>query len=257
MEPGRKTTPRRATAQLPPLLASLASRRAQAASTDTATAETGSESRRVHRGDAGTGTAAAPKRRAKVQKGAPMEVSSRRPVAPPRTARRKAAEPRDPRFDDFSGSLDVDSFQKSYSFLEEYREAELDGLKKKVDTLKKRRKELESEEGATLEPDAAALEENLSTEMRRRIQQDKQRRHLGELRAAEVALKNEEREKVRKTGKMPYFHKRGAVRKMVQEKKKQEKKGSRSKQVERRERKAAAREKRKLPQRRRRNDSEE
>merc|ERR1719458_1402908 len=88
--------------------------------------------------------------------------------------------------------------------------------------------------------------------IKRQVQDDKQRTRLGELRDEELATKKEEREKVRTTGKIPFFHKRGAVRKQLMEKRKQTKRGFGSKQPdERRERKEAAREKKRLPRQRR------
>ncbi|CAK9116449.1 unnamed protein product [Durusdinium trenchii] len=151
--------------------------------------------------------------------------------------------PRDPRFDETSGSYDVDGFTKAYAFLEEYRTEELEKLKEAKQKLntKKRRKD----------PDAARKEEELTKEIKCRIQQDKQRKHLGELRAAELSLKSKEREKVKTTGKVPFFHGRKEARKLIAQSKK-EKKGSstRDKAEERREQKRAAKEKKLLPTRR-------
>merc|ERR1712048_1375597 len=96
-------------------------------------------------------------------------------------------------------------------------------------------------------------EAEIMAEIQRRQAQDKQRKHLGEMRSMEQAVRQEEREKVRSTGKMPYFHKRGAIRQKVLEKRKEGRKGKgqvRDKQEERREKKVSGREKRRLPTRR-------
>lgn len=181
----------------------------------------------------------------KRKKGAPVEISNRRAKAPPSSiatiAKKRRNEPRDPRFDDFSGSLNVDHFRNSYSFLDDYRSSELEGMRKQVSKLRTRGDQRSRDEAA-----------NLEVAIKRQVQEDKQRSRLGEVRDEELAMKREEREKVRSTGKVPFFHKRGAVRKQLVEKKQQTKKGSGSKKPdERRERKEAAREKKRLPRQRR------
>merc|ERR1719343_1016902 len=103
----------------------------------------------------------------KSSRGAPLEVSSKKPVAPNRMGKRRV-EARDPRFDDFSGQLDMDNFQKHYRFLEDYRASELDDMKKQLSGMeKKRRKKRRATPGAD--------ESQLRDELRRRVQQDKQR----------------------------------------------------------------------------------
>lgn len=181
----------------------------------------------------------------KRKKGAPMEVSNRRARAPPcrpaASAKKQIIAPRDPRFDDMSGSLDLDLFHHKYAFLEEYRASELEDMRTQVSKLRRRRDERSRNQAAEVE---AAI--------KRQLQEDKLRTRLGELRDEELATKKEEREKVRTTGKIPFFHKRGAVRKQLMEKRKQTKRGFGSKQPdERRERKEAAREKKRLPRQRR------
>ncbi|CAK0845710.1 unnamed protein product [Prorocentrum cordatum] len=112
------------------------------------------------------------------------------------------------------GNLDMDLFAKAYSFVEDYRQEELEHIRKEVKTLKRKKKRWASE-----------LATQLSSDVKQTLNQDKQRRHLGEMREMERSLKAGEREKVRKTGKAPYFHKRGAVRRLLVEKKKQGKTG--------------------------------
>merc|ERR1711920_1061581 len=97
-----------------------------------------------------------------------------------------------------------------------------------------------------------SLDAEIHAEVQKRIQQDKQRKHLGEMRDAELSLKSRERQKVRETGKTPYFYSQGAIRKHVLETKRAaKKKGSvRDTNAERRERKAAQRDKKRMPNRR-------
>lgn len=146
-----------------------------------------------------------PRAKAKAKKGAPQEVSSSRPVAPPvASASRVGAKvasmrARDPRFDDTSGSFDMDGFSKAYAFLEEYREDEMKKLQEAKNSLQKRKKK------KLQDPELIEAENTLNREIKHRIQQDKQRKHLGQLRAAEKSLKSQEREKVKTTGKVPFF----------------------------------------------------
>merc|ERR1712039_20050 len=97
-----------------------------------------------------------------------------------------------------------------------------------------------------------SIDAEIHAEMQNRIQQDKQRKHLGEMRDAELSLKSVERKKVRETGKTPFFYSQGAIRKHVLETKRaSKKKGSvRDTNAERRERKAAQRDKKRMPARR-------
>mmetsp|Transcript_11816 Transcript_11816/g.31189 ORF Transcript_11816/g.31189 Transcript_11816/m.31189 type:complete len:240 (+) Transcript_11816:109-828(+) len=233
--------PKGASAEKPrqlPLLASLARKKAAAAGED-AEKVTPARREKVAKPKKVVG-----KEKKKVKKGAPAEVSSRRPIAPPQAAKRKAPQARDPRFDDFSGKLDMDLFEKSYGFLEEYRQEELQTMKKEVHSLQKKQRRRANAVDAE-------QQETLLAEVRKRVSQDKQRRHLGEMRSAERELRGEERKKVEETGKVPYFHSRGKVRSMVLEKRKASRPGGgRDKQEEKREKKLAGREKKRLPTRR-------
>jgi len=192
------------------------------------------------------------KAKMKAKKGAPMEVSSRRATPPPRAAAARSGaklasmRPRDPRFEDSSGTFSSDGFGKAYSFLEEYRAEELEKLKEAKQRLQELRKKRPKDSMI------AAREDEIAKEIKRRVQQDKQRRHIGRLQDAERVLKAEERQKVKETGKVPYFHRKKAARQLLVEKKKKEEKGKtgRHKLEERREKKLAAREKKKIPTRR-------
>ncbi|CAG8512064.1 23121_t:CDS:2 [Dentiscutata erythropus] len=65
----------------------------------------------------------------------PMEISSKKPVGrfrqiieiPSHIKKR-----RDPRFDDLSGKFNEDLFEKSYSFLNEYKRSEIEEVKKSI-----------------------------------------------------------------------------------------------------------------------------
>lgn len=228
-----------------PLLASLANRRR------TANQDVEEKQPQAPEPKRPSGTKRKVKDKLKSKKGAPQEVSSRKPVAPAQAGAARAGakvasfRPRDPRFDDMSGNLDIDGFQKAYAFLDDYRKEELEELKNKKGKLTKmaKRKGVDKAE-------IAEEAESIQQEIKRRVQQDKQRARMGELVAAERSLKGEERKKVRETGKMPFFYKRGQVRKIIAEKKSEARNGARSKEEERREKKLAGKEKKRLPERR-------
>eukprot|EP00158_Paraphelidium_tribonemae_P004337 Partr_v1_DN26699_c0_g3_i1_m69043 putative Component of the 90S pre-ribosome involved in the maturation of rRNAs. Required for early cleavages of the pre-RNAs in the 40S ribosomal subunit maturation pathway (By similarity) len=57
----------------------------------------------------------------------PMEMSAKRPVSRKRViVQSEKPKPRDPRFDDLCGHYNEDLFKKSYSFINDYRESELE-----------------------------------------------------------------------------------------------------------------------------------
>ena len=64
----------------------------------------------------------------------PAELSSKRPVGRFRQVVNPAqhAKPRDPRFDDLSGTLNEELFDKSYAWLWEQRETEIKSLSRKL-----------------------------------------------------------------------------------------------------------------------------
>eukprot|EP00927_Polykrikos_kofoidii_P031112 TRINITY_DN26765_c0_g1_i1.p1 TRINITY_DN26765_c0_g1~~TRINITY_DN26765_c0_g1_i1.p1 ORF type:complete len:273 (+),score=62.38 TRINITY_DN26765_c0_g1_i1:117-821(+) len=224
-----------------PLLASLASRRPASVASASNEPSTAASEAWTH-WSSGDSPKVKKKTKKKAKKGAPQEVSSRKPVAPNTGVNKRKVVARDPRFDDFSGKLDMDLFAKSYSFLEEYQQAEKEELQKKLKVMKKKRKK---------KTGSSAPMAEITNEIRQIDQMEKQRRRLDDVRTMELQVKREEREKVRTTGKTPYFHKRGAVRKLVIEKRQDTKKSHlRSKEAERREKKIAGKEKRRLPTRR-------
>eukprot|EP00746_Dinoflagellata_sp_MGD_P098285 gnl/MRDRNA2_/MRDRNA2_39597_c0_seq1.p1 gnl/MRDRNA2_/MRDRNA2_39597_c0~~gnl/MRDRNA2_/MRDRNA2_39597_c0_seq1.p1 ORF type:complete len:251 (+),score=65.10 gnl/MRDRNA2_/MRDRNA2_39597_c0_seq1:48-755(+) len=173
------------------------------------------------------------------KKGAPLEVSSRRPVhaVKPKTLG-KTVHARDPRFSDLSGKLDVDNFSKAYSFLEDYRASEASELKEKHRKAQKRGRREDAEQ--------------IATELRRLEQQDKNRRHLSEVAQMTREVRSAEQDKVRTTGKVPYFQGKGKIRKMVLEKRREEQSGRKKgkKSLGRKEQRMEERQKRLLPKRR-------
>jgi len=185
-------------------------------------------------------------KKGKTRKNAPAEVSSRRPALPVSTAlaRRRTAQPRDPRFSDQSGTLNVEMFQKAYSFLDEYREDEKRALEEEREKLGKLSKRVRGQHAAW----ASERTEAIKTKLSHMKQEDTRRKFEGEVEATRRELQREEREKVKITGKTPYFHKPGEIRQIVRAKRKG--KSARSKQEEKREKRVTNREKRRLPSRR-------
>jgi len=181
----------------------------------------------------------------KPKKGAPVEVSSRRPISAAKPGRQGdgrtsgASKARDPRFDDMSGKLNMDLFAKNYAFLDEYRQEENQQLSTEIKNLRRRK-------------GGSGKYEDAKWVLQKQVQQDKQRKHLGELETATREVRQEEREKVRTTGKMPYFHSKGSVRKIVLENRKKEKgdRGGKGAALEKHEKKLESRSKKKLPARR-------
>ncbi|KAH8247500.1 hypothetical protein KR038_005232, partial [Drosophila bunnanda] len=73
----------------------------------------------------------------RLNKNRPREMSSRRQVpflgAEHRAERKKAAELRDPRFDEKSGTYNAETFKKNYEFVTQIRDKEVGQLKKQLD----------------------------------------------------------------------------------------------------------------------------
>ncbi|ORY89888.1 hypothetical protein BCR43DRAFT_117604 [Syncephalastrum racemosum] len=165
----------------------------------------------------------------------PMEISSKRAVSRLRdVVPRAAVKRRDPRFDKLSGDFHEEGFEKSYAFLEQYKESEKAMLQERI----KREKD----------PEQRAEAEALLTKMISREKAEKQARRKKELlrerKKAEATLV--------KQGKKPYFLKKSEEKKlflMDQYKKLGEK--NMDKILEKRRRKNAAKDHRRLPFKRR------
>ncbi|KAL1914375.1 uncharacterized protein VTP21DRAFT_8955 [Calcarisporiella thermophila] len=171
-------------------------------------------------------------------KNAPMEISIKRPVSRFReVVPIEATKRRDPRFDQLSGKLNQDLFEKSYSFIADYKQSELSQLKEK---LKKTKNPLEKErllgELKRLESKEAAL---------------KREKHLKELKRARKKAEM----KLISEGKKPYFLKKSDEKKLeLVERFNELKKDPKAieKAIEKRRKRNAAKEHRRMPFKRRR-----
>ena len=120
----------------------------------------------------------------------------------------KKFKPRDPRFESFSGTFNKDLFEKSYSFVDEIRTKELEDIKEALNN-----------------PDY----ENSKEELKRIYMKKKHEitRLKDERRETRIKreLVKDEKEKV-KTGKVPFFFKRGVIKMMAMKEKIEEMKES-------------------------------
>lgn len=179
----------------------------------------------------------------KRNKKAPQEVSSRKPTAPKVPKKRRTADFRDPRFDNRDGfTLDPNILANRYAFLSEIRETEIEDLKNASWEISDKLKSKETPE---------MLERKFCVEkaLDRMVQQKKRRQRFTEIHDAKMELKRAERERVKATGKRPYFHTLNDAQQLVASRKKSQK-GGRDRTEERHNKKIAARKKRELPQRR-------
>ncbi|CAG8565405.1 14103_t:CDS:2 [Cetraspora pellucida] len=169
-----------------------------------------------------------------------MEISSKKPVGRfrqiveiPSNIRKR----RDPRFDDLSGKFNDDLFEKSYSFLNEYKKSEMEEIKKRIS------KEKDPEEKQKLQQllnklqSRAAHESNLNRKKQLKREQKKKEREL-------IAQ-----------GKSPFYLKKSEEKKLelVDKFKKLQKSDSKvlDKVIEKRRKKNASKEHRYIPFKRR------
>ncbi|RUS22845.1 hypothetical protein BC937DRAFT_86429 [Endogone sp. FLAS-F59071] len=173
-------------------------------------------------------------------KNKPAELTSKRPVGRFRevvgaiTPKR-----RDPRFDQLSGKLNQDLFEKSYSFLDEYKSSELDMLREQI------RKEKDQEEKERLQD---LLKRMQSREFTMRAQKNK------------LELKRQRKKTemdLVKKGKKPFFLKKSDEKKLELISKFDSLKGTKNldKILEKKRKRNAAKEHRHVPYKRQRNDS--
>ncbi|KAF7728391.1 hypothetical protein EC973_006199 [Apophysomyces ossiformis] len=133
----------------------------------------------------------------RTNKHSPMEMSSKKAVSRLREVVTTASvKRRDPRFDKLSGSFNQDLFEKSYTFLEEYKSSEMNMLREQL------RKEKDPEEREKLE--------RLLTKM---VSQESSAREAKRKKELARERKKTEAELV-KQGKQPYFLKRSEKRKL-------------------------------------------
>ena len=129
----------------------------------------------------------------RASKNAPAEASSRRrPPAPRRLG--ADAQRRDPRFDALSTGGDAAAATRRYAFLAEREKEELKASRAYLKTKRGRR-------------DAAAR-----GDYERRVSKQRQREHDERRRAVTARFRREERSKVKKTGKAPYYAKRSVLK---------------------------------------------
>ncbi|KAI8355275.1 hypothetical protein B0O80DRAFT_40073 [Mortierella sp. GBAus27b] len=127
----------------------------------------------------------------RTDKNRPMEVGSKKPVGRFRqVVEVSSSKRRDPRFDSLSGKLHTDLFEKSYSFLKDYRADEMSKLREQV----KKEKDVTTKE--KLERQLSRMVDRQSTEAAQKRRQDIKRDH-----------KRKERELIAQ-GKNPFFLKK-------------------------------------------------
>ncbi|KAI8367659.1 uncharacterized protein BYT42DRAFT_134316 [Radiomyces spectabilis] len=168
-------------------------------------------------------------------KHSPMEMSSKRAVGRFRqVVEAPAAKRRDPRFDKLSGHLNQELFEKSYEFLNDYRQSEIAMLKESI------RKEKDPEEREKMQL--------VLTKMQSREYAEKEAKRKQNL----VRERKKKEAELVEQGKKPYFLKRSEKRKMeLIDKYKQYGEKNIERILEKRRKKNAAKDHRRIPFKRR------
>ena len=123
----------------------------------------------------------------------PTEMSARRPVSRARqVVETQELKARDPRFDVLSGSVNKDLFRKSYSFLAEQHQQELETMRKAAAAARKNR-QLPQEEKDRIDEALRRMENREVTRKNKDLQEEAMRQ-----------WKKEEADK-RKEGKKAFF----------------------------------------------------
>eukprot|EP00386_Alphamonas_edax_P002126 GDKI01006388.1.p1 GENE.GDKI01006388.1~~GDKI01006388.1.p1 ORF type:complete len:280 (-),score=98.97 GDKI01006388.1:199-1038(-) len=183
----------------------------------------------------------------------PMEVSSKAPVAVPREwaakveGLHKKPKTRDPRFSDLSGTFNSELFSKSYAFLDDYRKKELATLEQSLKGGKggKKKKGMGVAHLTHEERDRAArmLDRMKSTEAARK--------QLTDHNLVKRQLRKEEKERVLKTGKKPFFAGESQIKKKMMENKykalKEQGAGQLDRFIEKKRKHQASKERKTLP----------
>ena len=172
---------------------------------------------------------------ARSSKHAPAEMSSKKAVSRKReviqTVKRDI---RDPRFEPVSGPVNEEKANKNYSFLNDYRDSEINNLKSMI---------RQTKDANVKEKLKRSL---LSMESRKKAQQIKDQE--SEIQRAHRAKEKE----LVKQGKKPFYLKKGEQKKLVLLKRFEDIKGKRlDKVIERRRKKNAQKERRDMPEERR------
>ncbi|KAI9146151.1 hypothetical protein BKA69DRAFT_1121302 [Paraphysoderma sedebokerense] len=164
-------------------------------------------------------------------KNQPMEMSAKRPVSRFRKVVETAVpKRRDPRFDNLCGKFNEDLFQKSFSFLDDFKRNEMKMIKEKL------KQEKNIEEKNKLE----MLVQRMQSQEATRKEKERERNIKRE-------WKKKEMDAV-KQGKVPYFLKKAEVKKLTLISKfKDAPEKSIDKLLEKRRKKNASKEKRYLP----------
>ncbi|KAG0660917.1 rRNA biogenesis protein rrp36 [Rhodotorula mucilaginosa] len=135
-------------------------------------------------------------------KHAPTEMSARRPVSRARqVVETQELKSRDPRFDVLSGSVNKDLFRKSYSFLAEQHQQELETMRKTAAAARKNR-QLPQEEKDRIDEALRRMENREVTRKNKDLQEEAMRQ-----------WKKEEADK-RKEGKKAFFLKESEKKKL-------------------------------------------
>ncbi|KAI8833552.1 hypothetical protein BC829DRAFT_365804, partial [Chytridium lagenaria] len=128
----------------------------------------------------------------------PQEISAKKAVSRKRTVVEASQHKgRDPRFEAPNGNVNVGLFKESYKFLDEYRKNEI-GM---IDQVLKKEKNPEEREKLI------KLHQSMTTALKANQTEDKRKKVIKE-------WKKTEAEAV-KSGKKPYFLKKGDVKKMM------------------------------------------
>ncbi|KAL8925195.1 MAG: hypothetical protein Q9172_002349 [Xanthocarpia lactea] len=172
---------------------------------------------------------------ARSSKHAPAEMSSKKAVSRKReviqTVKRDI---RDPRFEPVNGPVNEEKANKNYSFLNDYRDSEINDLKSTI---------RQTKDTSVKEKLKRSL---LSMESRKKAQQIKDQE--SEIQRAHRAKEKE----LVKQGKKPFYLKKGEQKKLVLLKRFEDIKGKRlDKVIERRRKKNAQKERRDMPEERR------
>jgi len=168
-------------------------------------------------------------------KHAPAEISSKKAVSRKREVMPVAKrEYRDPRFEALAGQVDDTKINKAYSFLNDYRQDEIKGLKERI---KKTKDEAEKER---LKRTLLSMESKMKAATRKAKEQDILDKH-----------RKEEKELV-KQGKQPFYLKKAEQKKQLIMEQYSSLKGKQLDHViERRRKKVEGKEKKNLPYARR------
>ncbi|KAJ3262552.1 rRNA biogenesis protein rrp36 [Boothiomyces macroporosus] len=178
-----------------------------------------------------------PKKIKRQDKNMPIEITSKKPVSRKRTIVEVPAAPkyRDPRFEPLAGKLNEGLFKRSYGFIREYQESELELLKNDI------QKEKDSERKEELKKTLSRLTSKINAQKAK----DKQEQAKREYKKKEQALVKE--------GKTPFFLKKSELKKreLIEKYKSIGKGANLEKVLEKRRKKNAAKEHTRIPTTRR------